>query len=106
MRRPLRRSSSSRRLHRTFRRRAPHGWIRRKPCATSDPMGITRFFRRRYWDDERAREIASHLAMETDDNIRRGMSPAEAYAAARRKLGNVTLVREEIYRMNTLTFLE
>ncbi len=34
------------------------------------------------------------------------MDPAEAKAAARRKLGNASLIREEVYEMNTLTFLE
>ncbi|MFI5104048.1 MAG: ABC transporter permease, partial [Terriglobales bacterium] len=34
------------------------------------------------------------------------MPPAEARAAAYRKLGNRTLIREEIYRMNSLGFLE
>ena len=34
------------------------------------------------------------------------MEPAAARAAARRKLGNTTLIREEVYRMNTLTFME
>ena len=66
-------------------------------------MSIRRFFRRGRWDDERARELDAHLAIETDDNIARGMTPGHARAAARRKLGNVTLVREEIYQMNTMT---
>jgi len=34
------------------------------------------------------------------------MSPQEARYAARRKLGNRTLIREEIYRMNSLNWLE
>jgi len=68
-------------------------------------MSWSRFFHRRRWDDERARELDAHLAFETDDNLARGMSPAEARDAARRKLGNPTLVREEIYRMNTLTLV-
>lgn len=34
----------------------------------------------------------------------RGMSQQEAYAAARRKFGNSTLIREEIYRMNSINF--
>src|ERR1700691_2924135 len=34
------------------------------------------------------------------------MEPTEARAAARRKLGNTIQIREEVYRMNTLTFLE
>ena len=69
-------------------------------------MSIRRFLRRNHWDDERARELEAHLAIETDDNIARGMSPRDAHDAAHRKLGNVTLVREEIYRMNTIGFLE
>src|SRR5204862_7697181 len=47
-----------------------------------------------------------HLGIETDDNSARGLRPAEARHAARRKMGNVTFVREEIYHMNTITFLE
>ena|SRR5437016_1186285 len=69
-------------------------------------MAFSKFFRRGCWDDERARELEAHLAIEIDENIARGMSPADARDAARRKLGNTTLVREEIYRMNTIGFLE
>jgi putative ABC transport system permease protein len=69
-------------------------------------MSIIRFFRRGRWDDERARELESYLAIETDENVARGMSPRDARDAARRKLGNPTLVREEIYRMNTIGVLE
>ncbi|HWW86631.1 MAG TPA: ABC transporter permease, partial [Vicinamibacterales bacterium] len=36
----------------------------------------------------------------------RGMSPREARLAAIRKLGNRTLVREEIYQMNTVALIE
>lgn len=69
-------------------------------------MGIRRFFRRGFWDDERAREIEAHLAHEADDNVARGMSSADAEAAARRKFGNAVLVREEIYTMNSFGSLE
>ncbi len=69
-------------------------------------MPFRYFFRRAQWDRERAAEIESHLQMETDDNIARGMPPGEAHAVARRKLGNTTLLREEIYRMNTVAFLD
>jgi len=69
-------------------------------------MSFTRFFRRRHWDAERSRELQSYLDIETDENIARGMRPDDARAEAHRKLGNATLVREEIYRMNSLTFLE
>jgi len=44
--------------------------------------------------------------LETDENIARGMPPEEARHAACRKFGNVTLIREEIYRMNTIGFIE
>jgi hypothetical protein len=69
-------------------------------------MGWRRFTRRGWWDDERTRELESYLDHETDDNIARGMSPDEARAAARRKLGNSGRIREEIYAMNTITPLE
>ncbi len=60
-------------------------------------MGLRRFFRRRYWDEERARELDAYLAQEIEDNLARGMSPEQARAAAHRRLGNATRVREEIY---------
>jgi predicted permease len=69
-------------------------------------MGWSRFFRRDEWDAERAREIEAHLAIETDENIARGMSPRDARDAARRKLGNATRVREEIYQMNTIGWID
>jgi putative ABC transport system permease protein len=69
-------------------------------------VSLRRFFRRSAWDEERARELESYLAIETDENVARGMPPAEARAAARRKLGNATLVREEIYQMNTVTLVD
>src|SRR6266571_155121 len=69
-------------------------------------MKLSRFFRRRQWDEERARELAAHLEIETAENVARGMPAEEARAAAHRKLGNATLVREEIYRMNSFGFIE
>src|SRR5579864_169202 len=69
-------------------------------------MSLTRFIRRGRWDDERKRELESYVAMETDENIARGMPPVEARLAALRKLGNRTLVREDIYQMNTIGFVD
>src|SRR5205809_140598 len=69
-------------------------------------MGVFRFFRRAQWDEERATELADYLARERDDNIARGMTPDEAKSAAHRKLGNPTRIREEIYEMNTIPFLD
>lgn len=64
-------------------------------------MSWRRFFHRRRRYEERQREIQEYLDFETDENISRGMHPREAREAAHRKLGNRTLVQEEIYRMNS-----
>ncbi|MGH9656539.1 MAG: permease prefix domain 1-containing protein [Bryobacteraceae bacterium] len=69
-------------------------------------MRWSRFFRRKQWDEERARELQAYLEIETDENITRGMTPEQARQAARRRLGNSTLIREEIYQMNSIRFLE
>ena len=69
-------------------------------------MSLHRFFRRRQWDRERARELQSHLAHEIDDNIARGMTPEEARRQAHIKFGNPTVVREDIWQMNSFPFLE
>jgi predicted permease len=69
-------------------------------------MSWKRFFRRGKWNDERAQELASHLEIEADENISRGMLPDEARFAANRKLGNALQNREEIFRMNSVGFLE
>jgi putative ABC transport system permease protein len=69
-------------------------------------MRWSKYFRRKRWDAERAREIEAHLEMETEENLARGMTPAGARHAALRKLGNAARIREEIYIMNSLGFLE
>ena len=69
-------------------------------------MGWSRFLRRRHWDEERAKELQDYLAHEIDDNIARGMSADAARRAAHRALGNPTLIREEIYEMNTFRFID
>ena len=69
-------------------------------------MSLRRFFRRGQWDRERSEEIESYLRIETDENVARGLAYDEARAAALRKLGSSALIREEIYRMNTLAFLD
>jgi hypothetical protein len=67
-------------------------------------MSLRRFFCRRQWDQERARELESHLAHEIDDNIARGMTPEEARRQAYTLLGNPIVIREEIWQMNSFTF--
>src|SRR5439155_2213271 len=69
-------------------------------------MGWRRFLRRARWDRERAEELKSYLQIETDENIARGMSAEEAGQAAQRKLGNTLRIREDIYQMNTIGFLD
>ena len=61
---------------------------------------------RSHRDTELEKDIQSYLDAETDDNVARGMQPGEARASARRKLGNATLIREEVYRMNGMGFFE
>lgn len=65
-------------------------------------MSWRRFLKRGWWNQERARELASYLEIETAENIARGMTRRDAESEARRKLGNRTLIQEEIYWMNTL----
>ena len=64
------------------------------------------FLRRRHWDRERALELEAYLEQETADNIARGMALDDARSAARRKLGNTTLILEEIYLGNSIPVLD
>ena len=61
---------------------------------------------RRRIDAEARREFDSHLELLTDRFLRTGMAPDDARAAARRQLGNITLVGEEIHRMNGSTLVD
>src|SRR5215467_3922471 len=69
-------------------------------------MTWRRFFRRSRLDSQIASDLEFYLETETADNIARGMAPDKARAAARRKLGNPTIIREEVYRMNTAGLLD
>jgi predicted permease len=69
-------------------------------------MRWTAFFRRRHWDRERALELEAYLDQETADNIARGMTPDDARAAAQRRLGNTTLIREEIWLRNSVPVVD
>ena len=69
-------------------------------------MSLRRYLRRRAWDEERARELEAHLAQETDDNVARGMPRDEARRRAYMKLGNPTVIREEIWKMNSFVSVE
>lgn len=69
-------------------------------------MNWRRFFYRKKADAEQREELEFYLDVTTEEYIARGMEPAAARDAARKKLGNPTLIREEVYQMNTLAFLE
>lgn len=57
--------------------------------------------------DERLREeIESHIAAQTDDNMRSGMDPAEARRQARMKFGGVEAIREQYHAEEGLPLLE
>src|SRR5262245_53461525 len=62
--------------------------------------------RRRRVTDEVAAELDSHLEMLAERYAASGMPPDEARLAARRQLGNTALVREDVYRMSSVAWLE
>jgi predicted permease len=69
-------------------------------------MNWKRFLRRDAADAEQQEELEFYVDVTAEQYVERGMNPEAARAAAQRKLGNMSLIREEIYRMNTLTFVE
>ena len=57
--------------------------------------------------DERLRdEMESHIGLETDENIRAGMTPDEAYRQARLKFGAIEAIREDYKAEGSLPLLE
>jgi len=57
--------------------------------------------------DERLREeMEAHLAMQTEENLRAGMSPEEARRQARLKFGAVEAVREQLHAEEGLPWAE
>jgi len=69
-------------------------------------MRWRRYFERTKRDDELAQEIAHYITQETDDNVARGMTAADARLAAVRRFGNRQIVREAVYRMNSVNWFE
>ncbi len=58
-------------------------------------------------DEERLRqEIEEHLALQTAENVKAGMSPAEAYRQAALKFGAVEAMKEEYRNGRTLPWIE
>jgi putative ABC transport system permease protein len=56
--------------------------------------------------DETSHELRSHLELLTARYIGSGMAPDEARAAAHRQLGNLVLLIEDIYQMNSIRWLD
>src|SRR6202020_181212 len=57
--------------------------------------------------DQRLREeMMEHLAFQTDENLRAGMSPAEARRQAVLKLGAAAAIREDHHAEQSLPFIE
>jgi predicted permease len=67
---------------------------------------MLRFFRRGHLDAERAREMQAHIDHAVDDLIAAGYPRDRALVQARRRFGNPTAIREEIYQMNSVPVLE
>ncbi|HEV3198480.1 MAG TPA: ABC transporter permease [Bryobacteraceae bacterium] len=62
-------------------------------------MRLSRFLNRGRADRDHALEFQSHLEIEIEENIARGMSASEARRAAYLKFGNPTTLREEVYQV-------
>jgi len=69
-------------------------------------VSLKRFFLRSRRDAELAQELESHLTHEIDDNLARGMTPAEARRQAYLKLGNPLLVRDQVWEANRVVWVE
>jgi len=69
-------------------------------------MTWRRFFERRSRDEDLSNEINSYIEHEVEWNLARGMDNESARNAALRKLGNRAFIREEIYRMNSVGWVE
>jgi len=67
---------------------------------------IANLFRRSRLDREIAAELQSHIDLRTDDNIARGMSPAEARREAVLLFGNPTSTRERVSAADTHVTLD
>ncbi len=67
---------------------------------------IRGFFARHRFDEDFQRELATHLDMLTEENIRRGLSPDEARRQARLHLGGAAQLRETQHDLRGLPWLE
>ena len=69
-------------------------------------MRVSNLVTRRSADERLREEIAGHLALQIEENVRAGMSPAEARRQAALKLGPSEAIREEHHAEQGLPFIE
>lgn len=69
-------------------------------------MSVHRYFFRQRSDEELRREIEEHLELERYLNLERGLNENEAGRQALIRFGSRQRVREDIWRMNSVTFFE
>ncbi len=67
---------------------------------------LSNFATRRSADQRLREEIAEHLALQTEENLRAGMSPAEARRQAALKLGAAEAIRERHHDEHSLPLIE
>jgi predicted permease len=79
----------------------------------TDGRALRRFFARirnfatgRRGDARLREEMEQHLALQTEENLRAGMPPAEAWRQAALKLGAAAVIREQYHAEEGLPFLE
>src|SRR6266436_5112279 len=60
----------------------------------------------RHGDERLREEMESHIAAQTEENIRTGMTPEEARRHARLKFGAMEAVRENYHAEEGLPFVE
>ena len=69
-------------------------------------MSVSRFFSRERIDEELRQEIEEHIELERCLNLERGLNEKEAVRQALIKFGSQQRLREDIWRMNSVTLLE
>src|SRR6201995_2593991 len=67
---------------------------------------LSNFVTRRSADQRLREEMAEHLAFQTEENLRAGMSPAEARRQAMLKFGAAQAIRERHHDEHSLPMIE
>src|SRR5688572_3171487 len=61
---------------------------------------------RRRLDDETRLEMGAHIELLAERYERQGLSRDAAYVAARRQFGNPTAIRQDVYQLNSVRWIE